>query len=160
MQHRTSSRIRTRAFAGCSRSTRPIRWAGCISHLVNQLQDKYPDLLVELTLTNTFIDPVLEGADVTIRVGGLVDSGLIGKTVCSLHYVLAASPQYLQERGIPQTPEDLLQHNCCCKACGNRSDGTSGALPTKHSNPGRASRYAATIPKCSSMLHWPDAASC
>jgi DNA-binding transcriptional LysR family regulator len=83
-----------------------------ISHLVNQLQDKYPDLLVELTLTNTFIDPVLEGADVTIRVGGLVDSGLIGKTVCSLHYVLAASPQYLHERGIPQTPEDLLQHNC------------------------------------------------
>jgi DNA-binding transcriptional LysR family regulator len=83
-----------------------------ICHLVNKLQVKYPDLLVELTLNNNFIDPVQEGADITIRVGQLVDSGLIGKVVCTHHYMLAASPEYLAARGTPQAPEDLLQHNC------------------------------------------------
>lgn len=83
-----------------------------IAGLVNQLQAKYPDLLVELTLSNTFIDPVQEGADITVRVGRLVDSGLIGKAVCAQRYVLAASPAYLAARGTPQAPEDLLQHSC------------------------------------------------
>jgi DNA-binding transcriptional LysR family regulator len=83
-----------------------------IANLVNELQAKYPDLSVELTLTDTFIDPVQEGADVTIRVGRLVDSGLIGKVVSAHRYLLAASPEYLALRGTPQTPEDLLRHSC------------------------------------------------
>ncbi|TFW31238.1 LysR family transcriptional regulator [Duganella callida] len=83
-----------------------------IANLVNQLQARYPDLLVELSLSNTFVDPVQEGADITVRVGRLVDSGLIGKVVCAQRYVLAASPAYLALHGTPQTPEDLLQHNC------------------------------------------------
>lgn len=83
-----------------------------IANLVNQLQEKYPDLSVELTLINTFIDPVQEAADITVRVGRLVDSGLIGKVVGTHRYVLAASPAYLASRGTPQIPDDLLQHNC------------------------------------------------
>lgn len=83
-----------------------------IGNLVNQMQAKYPDLVVELTLSNAFIDPVQEGADVTVRVGRVVDSGLIGKVVCGQRFVLAASPEYLAARGTPQTPEDLLQHSC------------------------------------------------
>ena len=83
-----------------------------IASLVNQLQVQYPDLSVELTLTDTFIDPVQEGADITIRVGRLVDSGLIGKVVSAHRYVLAASPEYLASHGTPQTPDDLLRHSC------------------------------------------------
>lgn len=83
-----------------------------IARLVNELQRQYPDLSVELTLTDAFIDPVQEGADVTIRVGQLVDSGLIGKVVSAQRYLIAASPEYLERRGIPQTPADLMQHNC------------------------------------------------
>jgi DNA-binding transcriptional LysR family regulator len=83
-----------------------------IANLVNKLQERYPELLVELTLTNTFIDPVQEAADITVRVGRLVDSGLIGKVVSTHRYVLAASPEYLALRGAPRGPDDLLQHNC------------------------------------------------
>lgn len=83
-----------------------------IAHLVNRMQAKYPELLVELTLSNNYIDPVHEGTDVIIRVGRLVDSGLIGKVVCTQRYVLAASPAYLDEHGTPQSPEELLQHRC------------------------------------------------
>jgi len=83
-----------------------------IANLVNQLQAQYPELSVELTLTNTFIDPVQEGADITVRVGRLVDSGLIGKVVSAHRYLLAASPEYLAVHGTPQTPDDLLRHSC------------------------------------------------
>lgn len=83
-----------------------------IGNLINKLQAKYPELSVEFTLTNTFIDPVQEGADITVRVGRLVDSGLIGKVVCKQQYVLAASPEYLAMHGTPENPEDLLLHSC------------------------------------------------
>ncbi|WP_158906019.1 LysR family transcriptional regulator [Burkholderia sp. L27(2015)] len=83
-----------------------------IAHLVNELQAKYPDLSVELTLTDNVIDPVLEGVDITIRVGQLIDSGLIGKVVSTDRYLLAASPEYLALHGTPQTPDDLLRHSC------------------------------------------------
>jgi len=83
-----------------------------IARLVNELQAKYPDLSVELTLTDSVIDPVQEGVDITIRVGRLIDSGLIGKVVGAHRYLLAASPEYLALHGTPQTPDDLLQHSC------------------------------------------------
>ncbi len=83
-----------------------------IAHLVNELQAKYPELTVELTLTDNVIDPVQEGTDITVRVGQLVDSGLIGKVVSGHRYLLAASPEYLATHGTPQTPDDLLRHSC------------------------------------------------
>lgn len=83
-----------------------------IARLVDKLQLQYPELSVELTLTNAFIDPVQEAADITVRVGRLVDSGLIGRVVCAHRYVLAASPEYLASRGTPNIPADLLQHSC------------------------------------------------
>ncbi len=83
-----------------------------IAPLVNELQAKYPDLSLELTLTDSVIDPVQEGMDITVRVGQLIDSGLIGRVVSGHRYLLAASPEYLALRGIPQTPDDLLRHSC------------------------------------------------
>lgn len=83
-----------------------------VGNLVNQLQAKYPELIVELTTNNVFIDPVNEAADITLRVGRLVDSNLIGKVVCTQRYVLAASPAYLQSHGMPTCPEDLQSHRC------------------------------------------------
>jgi len=83
-----------------------------LSHIVNRMQQAYPDLLVELMLANAIVDPVQEGADLIVRVGKVVDSGLIGKVVCAQRYVLAASPGYLAAHGTPEHPEDLLQHSC------------------------------------------------
>jgi DNA-binding transcriptional LysR family regulator len=83
-----------------------------IAHLVNLLQARYPELEVELTLTDAFIDPVQEGTHVTVRVGHLQDSGLIGRKVCDQHYVLCASPEYLERHGIPQSPDALKHHSC------------------------------------------------
>lgn len=83
-----------------------------ISRIVNKLQEIYPDLSVELILTDTFIDPVQEGVDIAIRIGSLPDSALIARKVCDQQYVLCASPEYLERYGVPDSPEDLKKHLC------------------------------------------------
>jgi DNA-binding transcriptional LysR family regulator len=83
-----------------------------VAGILNKLQAQYPELKVELTLTDTYIDPVREGADITVRVGPLIDSGLIGKVLAPQRYILAASPTYLKMNGALKKPADLLKHNC------------------------------------------------
>lgn len=83
-----------------------------IVRLLDGLYEKYPQLTVELTVTDAFIDPVQEGADITFRVGHLQDSGLIGRKICDQQHVLCASPAYLKNHGEPKTPDDLRDHSC------------------------------------------------
>lgn len=83
-----------------------------IAPIIAELQELHPALVVELTLTDLYIDPVQDGVDITIRIGPLVDSGLIGKVISPNRHQLVASPAYLKAHGTPETPEDLLQHRC------------------------------------------------
>lgn len=73
---------------------------------------RYPDLKVELTLNDRFIDPVEEGVDVTVRIAALADSSLIARKLAPAPRVLAAAPAYLERHGIPQSPDDLKRHHC------------------------------------------------
>lgn len=72
----------------------------------------YPDLRIELTLTDRFIDPIEEGVDVTIRIAALNDSSLIARKLAATRIVIAASPAYLDKHGTPAALADLLQHHC------------------------------------------------
>lgn len=72
----------------------------------------YPDLKIELTLNDRFVDPIEEGVDVTIRIAQLADSSLIARKLAPARRVLAASPDYLARHGIPAGPEDLERHRC------------------------------------------------
>ncbi|MEX0562220.1 LysR family transcriptional regulator [Raoultella ornithinolytica] len=83
-----------------------------IANLISRLQEKYPGVSVELTLTDTFSDPVQEGNDITFRVSTVDDSGMLGKVICGQNYIVAASQDYLAQYGIPSRPEDLSNHNC------------------------------------------------
>ncbi|MDB5731455.1 MAG: LysR family transcriptional regulator [Variovorax sp.] len=83
-----------------------------IAEIVNQLQATYPELTVELTLTDAFIDPVQEGVDITVRLGALSDSALIARKIGNQNNVLCASPTYLKKHGKPSTPLDLERHSC------------------------------------------------
>lgn len=83
-----------------------------IVNLISRLRRKYPGVSVELTLTDTFKDPVQEGNDITFRVSTVEDSGMLGKVICDQQYIVAASQAYLQQNGIPTQPEELLNHNC------------------------------------------------
>ncbi len=72
----------------------------------------YPEIEVEITMTDRVVDLVEEGADLGIRSGNLRDSSLVARKICDMERVICASPAYLQARGTPRKPEQLLSHNC------------------------------------------------
>lgn len=72
----------------------------------------YPQLTVDLGLTDRFVDLVEEGWDAAIRLGSLRDSSLIARRLAPARIVLCASPDYLERHGAPKTVAELASHNC------------------------------------------------
>src|SRR5262245_3912125 len=83
-----------------------------LGQAIAEFMSAYPDLKVELTLNDRFIDPLEEGVDVTVRIAVLADSSLIARKLAPARRMLVASPRYLARRGEPHTPEDLAGHRC------------------------------------------------
>jgi DNA-binding transcriptional LysR family regulator len=74
--------------------------------------ERFPDIELDITVTDRVVDLVEEGADVAIRTGMLRDSTLVAKKICDVHRMICASPTYLQRHGVPKVPADLRHHNC------------------------------------------------
>ncbi len=72
----------------------------------------YPDISLNISVTDYRVDPVADQADITIRVGELADSGLVAVPLGTVARVIAASPAYLATHGEPKAPQELLNHNC------------------------------------------------
>jgi DNA-binding transcriptional LysR family regulator len=83
-----------------------------IAPLINDFVARYPELEVDLTLTNQMLDLVSEGYDLAIRLGRLEDSTMMAKRLASRTHHVCASPDYLAARGAPHTLSELDQHNC------------------------------------------------
>jgi len=73
---------------------------------------RYPDITVQLFVSDRQIDLVAEQVDVAIRSGPLGDSTLVARKIGDARRVICASPLYLEKTGSPRVPADLLQHNC------------------------------------------------
>lgn len=74
--------------------------------------DRFPEIGVELSLTDRFVDLVEEGVDVAVRIGRLSDSSLIARHLCPVRMAICASPAYFQRRGMPETVAALAGHEC------------------------------------------------
>jgi DNA-binding transcriptional LysR family regulator len=84
-------------------------------HLIPRLprfMARYPDIEIDLKMTDGFSDLVEEGIDLSIRVGLITDNNLIARRVGTTRRVVVATPNYLARRGVPRTPLDLQQHDC------------------------------------------------
>jgi DNA-binding transcriptional LysR family regulator len=77
-----------------------------------EFMDKYPDLQIQLTLSDEQIDAVQEGFDVTLRIAELASSSLIARRLLGVQRVFCASRRYLERRGVPEHPKDLKNHDC------------------------------------------------
>lgn len=80
--------------------------------LAGTFLEQYPQVRLDLSLSDGLIDLVEERTDIAIRVGALSDSTLKARKLIDSHRITVATPAYLAARGRPRTPEDLADHNC------------------------------------------------
>jgi DNA-binding transcriptional LysR family regulator len=73
---------------------------------------RYPDVSVDISLTDRLVDLVDEGYDLAIRIANLPDSSLVARRLAPARFVVCASPDYLARHGAPAQPRDLARHNC------------------------------------------------
>ncbi|MGJ4993464.1 LysR family transcriptional regulator [Bradyrhizobium sp. HKCCYLS3077] len=84
----------------------------CIVPLLGEFVRRYPNILVDIHLGDGLVDIAAGQADVAIRGGPLADSALTARRLSDNGRSIVASPDYLARWGVPQTPEDLHNHNC------------------------------------------------
>jgi DNA-binding transcriptional LysR family regulator len=77
--------------------------------IVDYLQ-RYPDTQVDALFLDRVVNLLEEGLDVGIRIGELADSSMRALRVGQVRHIVCASPSYLERHGIPQSPQDLMDH--------------------------------------------------
>jgi len=98
---------------GLLRVTAPVEFG---TYLLGALAAEYlqcfPDVRLEMDLSNRFVDLVEEGFDLALRAGRLDDSSLIAKRLGETRLLACAAPSYLEQHGVPETPKHLSEHDC------------------------------------------------
>lgn len=83
-----------------------------LAPLFADMLDRHPQLQIDLSLNDRFVDIVAEGFDMAIRIGQLEDSALIAREIGRTKMLVCASPAFLEQHGQPETPEDLYKLPC------------------------------------------------
>lgn len=79
---------------------------------IPEFLSRYPEISLEVTVTDRLIDPVAENVDIVLRTGPLANSTLVARKLTDLTRIICAAPSYLKKHGEPRQPADLLAHNC------------------------------------------------
>ena len=99
--------------AGKLRVTAPVSFG--TEALMPALSDylgRYPQVSIDLVLSDRVTDLLEEGFEAAIRVGPVPDSALIARPLAPYRLMICASPEYLARRGTPVMPDELSQHEC------------------------------------------------
>lgn len=98
---------------GRLRVSAPVNFGACrLAPLVTRYLAAYPDVEVEVNLTDRYVDVVDEGYDAVIRLGPIKDTALAARELQAHRQVACAAPAYLAARGTPVSPDDLVGHDC------------------------------------------------
>lgn len=98
---------------GLLRITAPVELGGALlPSVIEQFQKLYPEVQLEIILSDRTVDLVADGIDLAIRAGDLKDSTLIAKKIGSVYFAPFASPKYIKANGEPKSPKDLQNHQC------------------------------------------------
>lgn len=99
--------------AGKLRITAPVTFGTeALMPALSEYLDRYPQVSIDVSLSDRVVDLVEEGFEAAIRIGQLPDSALIAKSMAPYRLLICASPEYLARRGTPRKPEELAQHEC------------------------------------------------
>lgn len=85
---------------------------GVFMGMLARFAARYPEIELDLSFNDRFVDMVAEGIDVCFRVGLSAETGFIARTLGKCWFTVAASPGYLAKHGAPQRMEDLANHEC------------------------------------------------
>lgn len=83
-----------------------------IAPAIGDFLRRYPELDIDMTITDRVVDLAEEGYDVVISVMSDLPQALVARKLAPIRRRLCATPAYFEEFGIPQSPEDLVRHNC------------------------------------------------
>ena len=98
---------------GTLRIGAPVTFAQAhLARAVASFLREYPEVTVDLSTDNRFVDLIEDGLDVVVRVGRLPDSSDYARKLASDRLVVCGLPEYLERAGTPAVPADLLEHDC------------------------------------------------
>jgi DNA-binding transcriptional LysR family regulator len=83
-----------------------------VAPAVTRFLQRYPQMEIDLHISDEIIDLSARRIDVAVRIGVLPDSDLVATQLAPCKRLVCASPEYLAKYGRPKTPQDLLRHNC------------------------------------------------
>ncbi|MFQ5625708.1 MAG: LysR family transcriptional regulator [Methyloligellaceae bacterium] len=87
-----------------------------IAPFMAEFLEQYPDMRLDLELSDDMVDIVGEGFDAAIRIGELEDSSLVARKLAPSRRFICAAPNYLSKVGQPQSLSDLAKYNCLTAA--------------------------------------------
>src|SRR5476649_1030361 len=93
-----------------------------IVHAAAAFIARYPDVEVDLVLSDAIVDLLENKLDMVVRIGDPSSSSLKSRLLARLRRVLVATPQYLARHGHPSTPSDLKNHACVVRTFGPEGD--------------------------------------
>jgi DNA-binding transcriptional LysR family regulator len=97
---------------GVLRLTAPLSFEEKLAPTLIEYTSLYPEVSVDLVLSNSVVDLVGEGFDAGLRVGDAGLSGLMTRPLTPYRFVLCAAASYIEKYGAPERPEDLQHHKC------------------------------------------------
>ena len=83
-----------------------------VSDILSRFQEKYPDVQIDLDLSDDIRDLKANDIDISIRGGSVVDDDLVAIPLVKWQMFIVGTPFYFEKHGIPQAPDDLKAHNC------------------------------------------------
>jgi DNA-binding transcriptional LysR family regulator len=83
-----------------------------IASLLPEFLAQYPDISIDLHLSDAMVDLIGEGFDIGVRIARLPDSSLVARRICPMPLYTVAAPSYLKKYGRPTHPMHLAQHRC------------------------------------------------
>ncbi|OLQ72200.1 LysR family transcriptional regulator [Photobacterium proteolyticum] len=108
-----SARSQVASPKGIIRITAPVVFGRLvIAPILSEFLSLYPEIKVDLALSDKHVDLISEGVDVAIRARELEDSSLIARHLFDNPMLLVAAPEYLAQHGEPKEPTELRRHNC------------------------------------------------
>jgi len=98
---------------GLLRVTAPVTFGLLhIAPAVSEYMARYPEVRLDVGVSDRHVNLIEEGYDLAIRVGELPDSNLVARRLTSFHLIVCAAPAYLRRAGRPEKPSDLTRHPC------------------------------------------------